>query len=501
MELLLERRIEEEARKRLARYSRTQYYAQKHRALFTKRTGIPATVAAHALPTQWSFHKHFDPRYCINHARFIARGIWSSLQSGDYAPVPAIRTKVAKASGGFRYIDAFSIPDAVVAKIFLDNLRIRNAKIFSGSSFAYQINKAPLDAILRLKTLLSATTVFISQYDFSQFFDTIRHEYLAELLERDGPFLTTHMERCVLKAVMTHNFEEPGGASGSRTVGVPQGNSISLFLSNAAAHPLDMALERLNGAFARFADDAVIVNYTYEDALATAEAYHAFSRESGVQINLKKSSGIRIFSELPSELASVSRFDFLGYEFSKQGLCVGGRALASIKRRCSAIIYNHLILHVRRTGALNKKRLGPKFHDWDLVTCINEIRAYVYGGRAQSAIEEYLAGTTDIGNMTGAVSYFCLVEDGSIFRELDGWLHNALLRAYKARVRLIRSVLSKRQAPVTRDQFRNANWYTFKKIPMDTTVPSFHLAWRAARKSWSRHGLGGVDNTGMGYSY
>jgi hypothetical protein len=437
----------------------------------------------------------------------LATGIWRSLQANTYTPTAASRSAIPKASGGFRYIDSFSIPDAVVAKIFMNNLRTRNAKIFSDSSYAYQKNKTPLDAILRLRSLLNAQTIFVSQYDFSKYFDSIDHTYLAGLIEKSGPFLTTHMERAVLRSILTHAYVEGKNPPEKRTMGIPQGNSLSLFLANAAAHPLDDELARLNGSFARFADDSIVVNYSYEDALTCASAFQRFSQTSGVAINKDKSSGIRIFSNERAELAHVSEFDFLSYSFRRDGLHVGKRAIRSIKRRCARIIYNHLLLHPKRTKSFGKDRLGAGFQDWDLVTCVNELRAYIYGGRSQSAIDQYLAGTVNISNMSGAVSYFCLVENSAIFRELDGWLLDCLCRAYKARIVLLRSfpktmlslVKLKFLKEITKARMTKGGWYNFPTLPMETRAPSFFTAWRAARKSWMRHGLGGVDVQGMGY--
>lgn len=504
MELVLERTIEAEAKKRLAAYSRTRYYGQKYRKAFKKRTGKAGKKGAKSLPAAWTnHHRHFDPRYCHNHARFIARGLWKSLTEGTYKPLPSIRVKIAKASGGHRCIDAFSIPDAAVAKIFLNNMRERNAKIFSDSSYAYQADKTPLDAVIRLRSILSGETIFISQYDFSKYFDSIGHRYLREVLSKDGPFLTTMMERQVVETVMTHSYREPGGASGSREVGVPQGNSISLFLANAAAHSLDRDLGLLNGAFARFADDSVVVNRSYEDALRCADAFYRFSERSGVAINPEKSTGIRIFSDSPMEMAHVSEFEFLSYKFTRSGLGVGDKAVASIKRRCARIIYNHLLLYPRRAKAFNAARLGAGFRDWDLVTCVNELRSYIYGGLKQSSVDAYLAGKTNLRNLSGAVSYFALVEESATFRALDGWLLYAIHRAYRARVRLLNKLSKKNGAAyksLTKNSLLKGSWYKHAEIPMETSLPSFFTSWRAARKSWLRHGLGGINAQG-GYGY
>lgn len=502
MERLLLTAIEYEAKKRLAKHSREWYYIHKYRKAFTKRTGKKAKGKKSSTPKSWDHHPHFDPRYCLNHAKFLAKGIWASLQAGTYKPNASLRVDIPKATGGFRTIDSFSVPDAAVAKVFLENLRQRNAKIFSDSSYAYQIDKTPLDAVIKLKSSLILDVAFISQYDFSSYFDSIEHSYLDEILFKKGTFLTTEMERSLLRSVLTHEFRPAGGLVGKRTRGTPQGNSLSLFVANVAAHPLDDELGRLNGTFARFADDSVVVNTSYEDALHTAEAFHRFARKSGVQINAIKSSGIRMFSDSPMEMAHISEFEFLGYRFTKSGLFVGSRARSNIKRRCATIIYNNLLLHMGRANALSQRRVGPKFKDWDLVTCVNELRSYIYGGLSQASIDQTLNSKVTIKNISGAVSYFALVEDGSVFRELDGWLADVVQRAYKARAKAAAKLKRARiLTPVTAEHLIDGSWYKFSGIPMETRLPSFFSAWRAARKSWSRHGLGGIDPQGMGYAY
>lgn len=389
MELLLIREIEAEARKRLARHSRTRYYEHKYRSLFEKRTGLTATVPPASVPSQWAYHRQFDPRYCLNHSKFLARGLWASLQAGTYEPIPSYRVTIPKPTGGHREIDSFSVPDAAVARIFYNNLRARNAKIFSDSSYAYHKDKTPLDAILRLRDSLDGPTVFVSQYDFTKYFDSISHRYLDDILAQSGPFLTTNMERSVLRAIRKHKYQRAGAIRSRvprRRLGVPQGNSLSLFLANVAAHPLDSKLGRLNGAFARFADDSVIVNYSYEDALKCSEAYKDFSLASGVAVNELKSTGIRIFRSTPGEMKHIEEFNFLSYAFRPDGLYVSKSAVRQIKRRCIKIIYNHLLLHIRRTGSFDPSRKGRGFVDWDLVTCINELRGYIYGGVSQSQV-------------------------------------------------------------------------------------------------------------------
>ncbi|MEQ5776608.1 hypothetical protein J4E05_13835 [Thalassospira sp. NFXS8] len=503
MLLVIEKAIEDEAKKRLARYSQSQYYKHKYARVFTKRTGVQAIMKPHELPNAWCFHKHFDPRYCLNHAKFLARGLWNSLNSGCYTPVEALRRTFPKASGGDRIIDAFSVPDAVVAAIFAKNLIRRNSKIFSDASYAYQEGRTNLDAILRIKGMIEGEKIFVSQYDFSKFFDSIQHNYLWDSLAKDTGFLTTNMERMVLSSVIRHSWRNLDGETGVRTVGIPQGNSISLFLANVAAHSLDRDLEKISGTFVRFADDSIVVNLSYEDALKTSQAYARFSDRSGVAINSKKSTGIRIFSSVPCEMAHVTDFTFLSYKFTPDGVFLSDRILKNIKRRCSKIIYNNLLLHLRQTRKIAKGRRGKGFVDWDLVTCLNELRRYIYGAKRQSVIDDFLKNGGKMGRMTGAVGYFALLEEGEIFRKLDGWLLFVVRSMYTYRVTLLSKTNKSTRAlkGLSDAELLSGNWYNFSKVPMETSLPSFYTAWRAARKNFAKHGLGGVDSTGEGYGY
>lgn len=501
MERAILEAIEDEAKKRLAQYSREAYYIHKHRRKFTKRTGIPASGKAPSPPQSWSYHKHFDPRYCLNHSKFLAKGIWTALKAGKYEPKPSLRVEIPKPNGNYRVIDIFSVPDAAVSRVFLSALRTRNAKFFSDRSYAYQIEKTPLDAVIKLRSSLKQDTIFISQYDFSSYFDSLEHSYLIDLIENKGEFLITPLERSLLKATIRHQYSASVGPLERRTRGTPQGNSLSLFLANLAAHPLDEALDLLNGTFTRFADDSVVINTSYEDALRTADVFHRFAEKSGTSINAVKSTGICLLSEADREMRTLSEFEFLSYKFRKQGLYVGDKAIRAVKRRCGKIIYNNLLLHLRRTGKLNGSRIGLGFCDWDLVTCINELRSYIYGGFSQDALDKILTGAAPSKYVSGAVSYFALVEDGSIFRELDGWLVDALNRAYIARTVIAKMKAKITITPIKKDLLVNGKWYRFARLPLETHLPSFFLAWRAARMSWLQRGPSGIDSQGLEYAY
>lgn len=245
----------------------------------------------------------------------------------------------------------------------------------------------------------------------------------------------------------------------------------------------------------------MVVNSSYEDALRCADAYHRFSAKSGVEFNPNKSTGIRIFSTAPAEMKRIKEFDFLSYRFSRKGLFLSDRAIKNVKRRCFKIIYNNLLLHPRRTKSINPKRIGPKYRDWDLVKCVNELRAYIYGGKKQSSLDGYLSGSCYLSNVPGAVSYFALVEDSATFRELDGWLADIIHRSYGMRLHLISPMLPRKPKRIAKENLISGDWDKYPHLDIETRLPSFFTAWRAARKSWLQHGLGGINSQGSGYGY
>ncbi len=483
----------------------------KHAERFQKRTGTPAGRPVLQEPRWWQFHPHFDPRYCLTHAKFLARVIWQKLQEGSYEPVPAVKFDVEKPDGSLRPIMAFSIPDAAVANVFHRAITARNINLFSSYSYAYRPDKNVFDAILHLNRSLSHPKSYIVQYDFSKYFDTIDHSYLEKLISNQNLFLLTSAERTAIRAFLIHRYAHVNNykAEGweQRVKGVPQGCSLSLFLSNAAAHELDLALERQNGTFVRFADDVVAVTHTYTDARNVALQFRAHCNVAGIRINFNKSPGILLFdngierdertffidSDDGGDIGTIDGFEYLGHRLSGSGITISTRARKRIKRKISEIIHKHLFLYRRGAGgALNLDRVGEGFHDWDLVTCLNEIRRYLYGGLRERQISDFLINEGKLPFVRGLMAFYPLVSDANPLMELDGWLENVLTRAVRERRRVLKQY-GFDQKPLTREQIRTGSWYDYSKVYNDSRLPSFTRAWRAARKYYLRYGLRNIE--------
>jgi hypothetical protein len=136
----------------------------------------------------------------------------------------------------------------------------------------------------------------------------------------------------------------------------------------------------------------------------------------------------------------------------------------------------------------NPARVGPGFVDWDLVTCINEIRNYMYGGLHEGQISAFLANTARLPHVRGLMASLPLVQSSAQLRQLDGWLLNVLKRAQRERARVVTSFGST-LAHISESQLIDGSWYDFLPVPQDMTLPSFVRCWRASKKFYRRYGL------------
>jgi hypothetical protein len=407
----------------------------------------------------------------------------------------------------------FGIPDSAIANIFHKRITERNTGIFSSYSFAYRSDKSIFEAVIHLARMMKPAKTYILQYDYRKYFDTIEHEYLNKLLKQRH-FVVTKAERAVMEAFLVHRFAiYPSWQTfqyDQRSVGVPQGSSLSLFLSTIAAHELDMELERLNGSFVRFADDVIAVAHSYSDARNIELSFRRHCEKTGVKINFDKSPGIRLLSgnaahdartfffdkDDGDRLESTKFVDFLGHRISADSIDITEKAKKRIKKRISRIVNIHLILYARRDppAPINPDRLGKYHLDWDLVTCLNEIRRYIYGGLSEGQIEEFLESNAKLKFVKGLLAFYPLVTKLDTLRELDGWLKNVMQRAIAERNRLIagQGLPASLRYKISERELLEGTWYQ-SSVPNETQLPSFVRGWRAARKYYGRYGLSEIE--------
>lgn len=391
--------------------------------------------------SEWSLARGFNPYLVRSSADRIGHSVREAVRGGVYAPrSPALR-RVPKI-GGYRDVSLFQIADNAVSRLIYRRLLQKNRPLLSARSYAYRADLTTHDSLQFIaREWRDASRVFIAEYDFSKYFDTISHGHILQTIKDEG-FLVTDSELAVIESFLrTPLPAEPGTydqfGGEPRTEGIPQGTSISLFLANVALTPLDRALERLGVGFVRYADDTMIWSREYEQVVAAAEELHRHAEIIGSDLNLEKSSGIRLLLKQGArgEIESTAETDFIGYELTIDDMRVKSNTVNKIKERFGVLIYENL-LRAPIEGTFDPKRFGRV--DKDYVTFIWQARRYLYGDLSENHLRRYLNGGIRMRRFKGVMAFYPLVTDFEQLRELDRWLSTQAWLAMRKRGQILR---------------------------------------------------------------
>jgi hypothetical protein len=306
-------------------------------------------------------------------------------------------------------------------------------------------------------------------------------------------------ERKAVQSFLTHRFagkdDYAKGNFSSRSTGTPQGSAISLGLANLANHPLDSELEAINGQFSRYADDTVVICYSYEDALQAHRAFVEHCDKSGLKINRNKSLGIWILSGTPEEFRTISKFKFLGYGIATTGLFMHPDVETRLKRILSRLINLYLIHYIEKHKP-NGNRVGSGF-DWDLIGLISEVRNILYGGLSEEDLSQFIKKGRKLPRMRGLMGFYALLDDHKALARLDGWLVSTIKQALFKRYKIMGTKKITIKVPNLQSLI-HGHWYfghlyNAPGFSPDARMPSFVRAWAAARKYYYAFGLESVD--------
>lgn len=477
---IIESEIRREAQKLATRYQRyhNNLYLV-HQRNIARVSNAPEREVR--IPPHWENSRLFNPFYVLKHSKSIAHSITTKLRNRTYQPhVPIIR-QITKPSGGTRSIRVYEIPDAALSHYIYKRLLNKNKHRFSSFSYAYREDKNVHFAIQDIAVDLGYySRLFIAEFDFSDFFGSIRHDYLFDQFNKNG-FSVNEDEEFIMRRFLTQYG----------SVGVPQGTSISLFLANLACWKLDKKLEAIGIKFARYADDSVVWTNDYSRVCQAFEIFHSFSIETGVSINLRKSDGINLLLKegLKSEFGiPKTHFSFLGYKLSVGRVSVSDKAISKIKKQISYLLYRNLIQPL--LGEQLRALIIPSNNeDPGFLVGISQVRRYLYGNLSESYLAGYLRGVHSTIIFKGIMSFYPLVNDEDQLKSLDGWLVGVIYRCLCKRARLLR------QRNYNRD-----NQFPFnvrKNELLDRcqgllTIPSFLRIYQAIQRGILAEGIEGV---------
>jgi len=502
--------IQAECAKLISRHFQQLAYSNLVKKRFRKATSRD-TNGAIRTPLQWAVASDFNPFVVRKRSHIIAKAIEERARAGTYRPKPALILEIPKPTGGTRNISVFPVADAALANYYYQRMLRRNQSRLGPFSYAYRRDIGVHDAIERLWRLVQGNgRLYLVEFDFSKYFDTIDHEYVIDALSRH--FKVTRSEIEVVRSVLRCR-RAFGPAAYKRgdfsptTRGIPQGNSLSLFLANAACHDLDVALSDAGHTFARYADDILILSKTDRQAGEALDQILDHCNSAGLAINFKKSDGISEFSPQALRAGSAqgakASFDFLGHRFSfrlvnRRGnpaaqlvrrLSMRDRSVKRVREKVSNIIYSHLFRYLEN-GLLGPNRVDVHRRvDWDLVTCINDLRHFIYGGLPEDELRSALSNRAiRLHLLVGVIGFFPLITDVEQLKALDGWLVHALASAIARRERIVAVApfLIAGYPTLDANDLLLGDWYDgvakATGIENDVRMPSFVRAWKYARK-------------------
>lgn len=404
------------------------------------RTGLPGVKDVKS-PQYWSADDGFNPYHVQKHFKGIAYAIEKDLASGVYKPRPAVEYSVPKSGGGTRSVSVFQVADNAVSRLAFERLLDKNSRHLSAHAYAYRKDLTIHDAVLHVASdLHHRSRIFIAEFDFSKFFDSISHEHIERVLKERRFFITAREHRIIkafLAAPTLPLAEYASTTNDVRDRGIPQGTSISLFLANVAAYPLDRKLEDLGVGFARYADDTLIWADNYSKICEAVDALEEIGSEMGVELNFNKSEGISILcpENVPAEFKHKSSVSFIGYEISSDRISIRQSTLKRTKDHLSYLIYSNL-LQAPKKGQIVRDCVGGTI-DRDYRIMLYQIRRYLYGELSESQLRRFMARQTPLMKYHGVMSFYPIVDDERMLKQIDGWLIGSVHRAMRLRARLL----------------------------------------------------------------
>ncbi len=378
-------------------------------------------------PEEWSQSKKHNPFYVLKHIDKISKSIAIKIQSRTYKPEEPFPKKVPKRSGGTRDICVYQLPDSAVSDKFYHDLLRKNKHRFSSFAYAYRNDRNVHFAIQDIANeLKQSPRIFIAEFDFSNFFRSINHQYLKKQL-KENCFLVSATEEYIINAFLEGRE------------GIPLGTSISLFLANVACWELDRKLEDQGLRFARYADDTIIWTKDYQKICKAFEIINEFSKVTGIPINYEKSDGISLLQKngMRSEFANPKTYvEFLGYRISVENIGIRNQSIANIKKWISYLLYKNLLQPIKNSP-VQAARFPTSMRDPDFLTTILEIRRFLYGNLTEKTLKKYLNGTYVKLNFKGIMSFYPLISDEQQMKDLDRWLVSTILNTLRKRKQIL----------------------------------------------------------------
>ena len=257
-------------------------------------------------------------RFARRRDQYLAE-LAQALREGKYCPLPVRRVYIPKGKGQ-RPLGIPAVKDRVVQAALKRVIEPIFEHEFAPRSYGFRPGLGCKDALREVDRYLKDGHCWVVDADLQSYFDTIPHDPLrAKVSGRIADGRVLKLVQGFLKQDIMEGLTRWTPISGS-----PQGAVVSPLLANIYLHELDVEMREAGLVMVRYADDAVVLCRTREEADAALARMRAWVEANGLKLHPDKThvGDCRIAGE---------GFEFLGYRFEAGQRWVRQKSLKALR--------------------------------------------------------------------------------------------------------------------------------------------------------------------------